>query len=118
MSDTIQNNPESQPSIQDQVKRNEILSKLKIAPFAFLKPLTAAQIHNNETPTPATHLLSWRRSGNHDKNAYTQNEIDRLLDYILMLETQLAIDAAQFRQKSIQSIIDNHNLDGFTPAKQ
>jgi hypothetical protein len=111
-------NPAAQSAIQDQVKRNEITSKLKIVPFAFLKPMTGAQIHSNEPPTPATHLLSWRRSGNHDKNVYTQDEIDLLLEYILMLEAQLAIDAAQFRQKSLQSIIDNHNLDGFTPAKK
>lgn len=110
----------AQAAIQLQLKRDELLRKFGLQdPTAFVRQLGNAQVHTGQRPSPTTHMLSWKETGsNHkEKKLYGEETIDVLLDYIFMLEEQLAIEAAQFRQQSITTLIDNHHLDGFTPAK-
>jgi hypothetical protein len=107
----------AQAVIQQQLKRDELLRKLGYKSLGFVRQLGNAQNHNNKEPGPSTHMLSWKPIGAHDKRIYSQEVIDGLLDYIFMLEEQLAIDAMAFRERSIERLIDNHHLDGFTPAK-
>jgi hypothetical protein len=104
----------NQAASNNQAKRDELLKKFHADPIAFLRLLANARTHNGDRPAPGTHLLTWTRGHQNDKTLYAQEIIDELLDYILMLEEQLAIDAAEFRTKSINSIITNHHLDGFT----
>lgn len=107
----------AQAVIQLQLKRDELLRKFGIDPTAFVRQLGNAQVPPTQKPAANTHMLSWRDSGKHDKKLFSEEMLNHLLDYIFMLEAQLAVDAAQFRQKSITSLIDNHHLDGFTAAK-
>lgn len=107
----------NQKAITDQLKRDEILKKLSVDPIAFLRQLGNARVTRDKKPEPATHMLTWKRGGLGDKNLYAQEVIEELIDYILMLEEQLAIDAVEFRQHSLESIIQNHRLDGFTKVQ-
>jgi hypothetical protein len=104
-------------AIAFQVRKDELLKKLSADPIAFLRQLANAHVQDGRKPEPGTHLLTWNRGGLRDKNLYIQEVLDELVEYIFMLEDQLAIDAAQFRQKSINTIIQNHHLDGFTKVQ-
>jgi hypothetical protein len=110
----------AQAAIQQQLKRDELMAKFGVqAPIAFMRQLGNAQVHTGQRPSPQTHMLSWKETGsNHkEKKLYDEQVVSVLLDYIFMLEEQLAIEAVQFRQDSISTLIDNHHLDGFTPAQ-
>lgn len=107
----------AQAVIQQQLKRDEFLRKFGFDSIGFVRQLGNAQVHSGSKPGPSTHMLSWKPIGAHDKKVFSQEVIDHLLDYIFKLEEQLAIDAVEFRNKSIESLIENHHLDGFMPAK-
>jgi hypothetical protein len=108
----------NQRHISDQLQKEEILKKLAAEPIAYLRQLGNAHVPQNKKPEAATHMLTWSRGGGlGNKNLYPQEVVDHLLEYILKLEEQLAIDAAMFRQKSINDIIQNHHLDGFTKVQ-
>ncbi|SAK83593.1 hypothetical protein AWB81_04222 [Caballeronia arationis] len=95
------------------ISKAELLQKLKIDPIAYARALGNAKIVKGKRPESHTHMLAWQRSNLHDQSLYEQATIDVLLEYILMLEDQLVIEAGQFRDTSIQALIDQSTLNGF-----
>jgi hypothetical protein len=95
------------------ISKAELLLKLKIDPIAYMRALGNAKIVSGKRPESHTHLLAWQRSNLRDQCLYEQATVDVLLDYIVMLEDQLAIEAEAFRAASIQTLVDQPTLNGF-----
>src|SRR4051812_11904370 len=104
---------ETSKGIADHLSKSDLVKKLKLDPIAFMRALGNAKLIAGKKAEPGTHLLTWKRGGLGDQNLYEQATIEILLDYILMLERQLAADAQAFRALSIQSLVTQTALDGF-----
>jgi hypothetical protein len=95
------------------ISKAELLQKLKIDPIAYARVLGNAKIIKGKRPESHTHMLAWQRGNLHDQCLYEQATIDVLVEYIQMLEAQLAMEAGEFRETSIQLLIDRATLNGF-----
>jgi hypothetical protein len=102
---------------QSPATKEELIKQFAINPIAFLRLLGNAHVRADQKPAPNTHLLTWEGGKAHQRNLYEQEVIDLLLEYILKLEVQLAIEANEFRTKSIQEIIEVTQLRGFNKVK-
>jgi hypothetical protein len=104
---------ETSKEIVAHLSKSDLVKQLKLDPIAFMRALGNARLVAGKKAEPGTHLLTWKRGGLGDQNLYEQATIDILLDYILMLEGQLAVDAQAFRALSIQSLMTQATLNGF-----
>ncbi len=105
------------PDNQAQSKKDELRAQFALAPIAFLRQLANAHVGHGQKPARNTHILTWDGGKPHDRRLFDEEYIELLLDYILKLEVQLAIDASEFRHKSITELVERTELRGFDKAK-
>jgi hypothetical protein len=98
-------------------RREALIKELGIEQTAFTRQLGNARVPFGTKPAANTHTLSWLGGKPHDKKLYSQDVVDLLVGYILKLEAQLAIEATEFRAKSIRDLVQTTELRGFGVAE-
>lgn len=98
-------------------RREALVKEMKIDPLAFIRKLSNARVPPGQVPAANTHTLSWLGGKPHDRNLYSQEVVDLLIGYILKLEAQLAIEANEFRTKSLRDLVQTTELRAFGVAE-